>query len=146
MFALAGYSGEESVAVCKSYKLKISQIDENCKNDVISDSELNNIPLSPPFILELSDDIYVKLNEHGDLEFDNNHQRQEIPENRKKIYIPVVINNFRTIALVDQGSDVTIICLSMYKGLRNKIPGTLRRSRVKSLTSFSGGQTHVFGK
>jgi hypothetical protein len=66
-------------------------------------------------------------------------------ETRRKIYIQLFINSFRTIGHLDSGSDVSIIQLSVYNKMRFKF-GDLHRCEITELVSFSNGYIPVKGK
>ena len=68
----------------------------------------------------------------------------QIKQNSKKIYIPIFINKWRIVGLVDSGSDVTILCNSLYKQILKG--GLLEKPYISNLTSFSGDSIPVLGQ
>ena len=64
-------------------------------------------------------------------------------ENRK-LYIPVYVNTWRLIGLIDSGSDVTIMSKSMHSKVLKG--GLLEKAAIANLTTFSGNSIPVLGK
>ena len=64
---------------------------------------------------------------------------------RKKIYIPVYLNKYRTVGCVHSGSDLTLVHFSLFKKLF-KNTSILDISNIKHVTTFSNHSILVRGK
>jgi len=71
----------------------------------------------------------------------NSHLREGL---ERKIYFPIFINNFRVIACVDSGSDVTLMQESLYHLVFNK--RKLSESKILTIKSFSNNDIRVLGE
>ena len=65
-------------------------------------------------------------------------------ESCRKIYIAVYLNKYRTVGLLDTGSDVTIIQLSCLEKLH--VRQTLESSKITEITTFSGNSIRILGQ
>jgi hypothetical protein len=62
-----------------------------------------------------------------------------VNDHDKKIYVETRINNYRTVSLIDSGSDLSIIHHSLYKKIKPSISGkVLDKSEISYITTFSG--------
>ncbi len=74
--------------------------------------------------------------------FANENTVFENSANNKKMYIPFFINNMRLVGLLDSGSDLCIVALSITEKLGIK---NLTSAEIKSITTFSGNSIPILG-
>jgi hypothetical protein len=73
----------------------------------------------------------------------NVKQNYDLPNTRgpaKKIYLPIYVNKFRIIGIVDCGADITIIQKSLYDKIKRKSTNsneTLLPTDIENIYSFS---------
>jgi len=65
-------------------------------------------------------------------------------ESCRKIYIAVYLNKYRAVGLLDTGSDVTIMQLSLLEKLH--VRQTLESSKITEITTFSGNSIRILGQ
>jgi hypothetical protein len=69
-----------------------------------------------------------------------------VAEHDKKLYIQVFINKLRTVALVDSGSDLSILQFSLYSKLNVFHSCNMQKSDIYSITTFSNEAIKIKGK
>ncbi len=63
----------------------------------------------------------------------------------KKVFLPVYINKFRAVGMLDSGSDLTLMSLSLFKGLKLR-ESTLITTDNPTLKCFGNQSIHVIGR
>jgi hypothetical protein len=65
----------------------------------------------------------------------------------KKIYCPIIINNYHVIACIDNGSDLTVMQYNLFRDIfANLHRRLLKPNNLKTLKSFSEDSIHVHGQ
>ena len=75
--------------------------------------------------------------------FENMSLREGID---KKTYIPIYINNFRTIACADSGSDLTLMQYSLFKKLFKNYKNLIQKNNNLKIKSYSDTDLKVIGQ
>jgi len=82
----------------------------------------------------------------------NVKQNYDLPNTRgpaKKIYLPIYVNKFRIIGIVDCGADITIIQKSLYDKIKRKSTNsneTLLPTDIENIYSFSNHTIPILGR